>query len=97
MDGAVASMALNAAVQGGSAFSNFLPKITDVSAKNPNDESYANDIRMGEIAAITVTIGIGVIASSLCGSSVPAVTSLVMCAILVALYEIALAAHTEGK
>jgi hypothetical protein len=42
---------------------------------------------MGEIAATALTLGVGVIASSLTGSSVPAITALLVSALLVALYE----------
>jgi hypothetical protein len=42
---------------------------------------------MGEIAAVTVSMGIGLISSSLTGSPIPAVITLLVCIILVTLYE----------
>ena len=94
MDGAIMSMALSAATQGGTAFSNFLPSFSEIRKADPlTDPSVAGDVRMGEVAAITLTVGVGLIASSLTKSPIPAVTAFVMCLILVALYEYALTAN----
>lgn len=73
--------------QGISAFTTFLPKLSDVRKAGPTDIDIAADVRLGEVAAVTLTIGIGVITSSLTGSPVPAYTALLMCLVLVCLYE----------
>jgi hypothetical protein len=74
--------------QGITAFTTFLPKLSDVRKANPEtDTDTAADVRLGEIAAVTLTIGIGVITSSLTGSPIPAYTAVFMCLILVCLYE----------
>lgn len=73
--------------QGISAFTTFLPKLSEVRKAGPNDVDTAADVRLGEIAAVTLTIGIGVITSSLTGSPVPAYTAVFMCLVLVCLYE----------
>lgn len=79
--------------QGISAFTTFLPKLSDVRKANPTvDTSIAADVRLGEIAAVTLTLGIGVITSSLTGSPIPAYTALFMCAVLITLYECTLRA-----
>jgi|SRR5215211_1571005 len=76
---------------GMSAFQFFLPKLSDVrkadAVKNPE---MVGDVRMGEVAGITLCVGIGVIVSSLTGSSVPAVVAVIMATILVFVYESAL-------
>lgn len=74
-------------------FATMLPKLTDIRKADPvNNPDVAADVRMGEVASVTLTMGIGVIASSLTRSSVPTFTALVMCTILVAVYESALRA-----
>lgn len=88
MDAALFGPATLAVSQGVSAFVAFLPKFTDVRKMSPeNNPDFAADVRMGELAAGTVTMGVGLIASSLTGSPVPAWTALVVVLILVALYE----------
>lgn len=83
--------------QGISAFQAFLPKFSEVRAAHPeNNPAVAADVRMGEVAAVTVTIGMGLICSSLTGSSIPAVVSVITCGILAVLYESTLQAHDPG-
>lgn len=48
------------------------------------------DVRMGEIAASSITLGIGVIASGLSGSPIPIIVGAVMAGFLIVLYESAL-------
>lgn len=76
--------------QGVTAFTTLMPSLSDIRKADPTDTSFAADVRMGEVAAVTLTIGIGAISSSLIGSPVPAITSVFMCLILVAVYESAL-------
>lgn len=71
-------------------FQGLLPKFTDVKKGSPNDQEFCTDVRMGEIAATALTVGIGVIVSGLTGSPVPAFISVLMCAILIVMYERAL-------
>lgn len=92
MDPTVISLALSSATQSGSAFSNFLPKFSEIRKAGPDDLDMMGDVRMGEVAALTITLGIGIIASSLSQSSVPAIAAGVMCLIFVVLYEYALRA-----
>lgn len=75
-------------------FSTFLPKFSDVRAKHPGDDpAFAADVRMGEIAAVSISMGVGLIASSLTGSPIPATITLLVCLILVTLYECTLNAN----
>lgn len=76
------------------AFMSVLPKLTDIRKADPiNNPEVAADVRLGEVAGVTLTLGIGAIASSLTGSPVPALTALFMCIILVAVYESTLRAE----
>lgn len=82
-----------ALTQGISAFTTFLPPIAELRKADPMyDTSTAADVRLGEVAAVTLTVGVGVIASSLTGSPVPAFTAVVVAAALVCLYETTLRA-----
>lgn len=73
------------------AFNSLLPRLSEVRKADPvNNPDIAADVRMGEVAASALTMGVGMIASSLTQSPLPAITGLVMALILVAVYESAL-------
>lgn len=85
-----ATLAVSQAV---SAFNAFLPPIADIRKKTPEEDTeFTADVRMGEIAAVSITMGVGVIVSSLTGSSAPAVVALLCSVGLIVLYETALRA-----
>jgi flagellar basal body L-ring protein FlgH len=93
MDPAIVGPASLAISQGINSFSQFLPKLSDVRRANINDNpDVAADVRMGEIAAVTLTVGVGAIVSSLTGSSAPAVVSVLVAGTLVCVYEATLRA-----
>ena len=74
-----------------SLFQGFLPRFTDIRKENPlGNPEFVKDVRMGELAASLLTIGIGAMMSALTGSSVPAVLALITVIGLVTLYESAL-------
>lgn len=81
-----------------SGFTQFLPPLAEVrkgdAVANPD---LAGDVRMGEIAALTLTIGFGAILSSLTKSAVPAFVALLIGLILVCLYEAALSGNRPGN
>lgn len=72
------------------AFQFFLPRLSDVRKSTMDDADMVGDVRMGELAAGALCIGIGAMVSSLSGSPYPAMVSVAMTAILVCLYEAAL-------
>jgi hypothetical protein len=76
--------------QGISAFAVFLPKLTDVRKAATDDPNMAGDVRLGEVAASTLTLGIGMVCSSLTGSPVPTFTALIVSVVLIVIYESAL-------
>jgi hypothetical protein len=77
--------------QGFSAFQFFLPKLSDVRKADANiNPDIVGDVRLGEVAAFTLTVGVGAIVSSLTGSPVPAFVSLLIGLILIVVYETAL-------
>lgn len=77
-----------AITQGISNFHSFLPPISEIRKKNPQDNpDFAADVRMGELAAVSTTVGIGAIASSLMGDPLPTYVAIIVSALLVVLYE----------
>lgn len=79
-----------AAGQAFSSFATFLPRLSDIRKADPGDPGMMGDVRLGEVAACAVSIGIGVIASSLSGSPVPMYAAAFISVILIAVYESAL-------
>lgn len=90
VDPAIIGITMQAVSQAASAFSLYVPKLTDIRKASPNDPSMAGDVRMGEVAAVTLTLGVGVIASGLTGSPVPTFIAGFMCLVMIVLYESAL-------
>lgn len=80
---------LLAATQAITAFSTFLPPISEV-RRSSGDPEFAADVRMGEVAAVLLTVGVGVVASSIVGTAVPLAISVFSAVLLVVLYETAL-------
>lgn len=72
-----------------SAFMGFLPKFSEIRRADPNDEGMNKDILLGQIAAVAVSVGTGVIVSSLTGSPIPAFVAVLMCVILLGCYNAA--------
>lgn len=94
-DPAVIGPATLSMTQSLSLFNQFLPSFTQISSADPNDTAIVRDVRMGELAAVMMTLGIGGMTSALTGSSVPAVIAGLTCLGLVVLYETALKATGE--
>jgi hypothetical protein len=72
------------------AFQFFLPRLSDVRKSTMDDVDMVGDVRMGEVAASALCIGIGAMVSSLSGSPYPALVSVLTAGVLVVLYETAL-------
>lgn len=83
-----ASLALG---QGVGAFSMFLPRLSDVRKTDPaTDHSMVADVRVGEIAAVALTVGVGAVITALTKDNTPIIVSLVVAVGLVVIYETAL-------
>lgn len=96
MDGAVIGAATLSMTQALSLFQSFLPRFSEISAADPSkDPATVRDVRMGELAAVMMTLGIGGMTSALTGSSVPAVVAGITCMGLIGVYEYALR-NVEG-
>lgn len=73
-----------------SSFSQFLPRLSEVRKASRDDADMVGDVRLGEVAASAISIGIGVIASSLSGSPIPMYVCAFIAVILICVYESAL-------
>lgn len=74
-----------------SSFSTFLPRLSEVRKANAGAEpGMVGDVRLGEVAATAIALGVGVIASSLSRSPVPMYAAAFVALILIAVYEVAL-------
>lgn len=82
-----ASMVLGQTI---SSFTTFLPPLAEVRKAGPDDADIAGDVRLGEIAASAVAIGVGAIASSLLGDPTPTLIAALVAFALILVYETAL-------
>jgi len=89
--GQEASALLLSVTQSIAVFTALLPPFAEVRKGNKADPSIRDDVRMGEVAASALVIGIGVIASGVAGSPTPAMASIACAGVLVFMYETVLA------
>lgn len=82
----ITSVSLLALTSSVSMFSTFLPEFREV-RKSKGEPSFVNDVRMGEVAAVGLTLAIGISASALTNSPVPAGAAVVAALTLVIMYE----------
>lgn len=68
-------------------FTALLPPFAEVRKADKTDQDMMNDVRLGELAASALVIGIGMIASGVAGSPAPVLASAVCAVALVGMYE----------
>jgi hypothetical protein len=73
-----------------SAFTTFLPPLSTVRKATAEDTDVIGDVRLGEVAAVTVSLGTGAIVASITGSPLPILAGAIMALVLVCVYETAL-------
>jgi len=94
----VASTSLLTITAGVSIFNSFCPPLHEVRRATGKDNGIINDTRVAEIAAVSLTVAIGMIGSGLTKSPVPGVLAILAAAALVAMYEGVLRTQpTENK
>jgi hypothetical protein len=97
-DGVVIGAATLSMTQALALFQNFLPRFSDIRSANPEiDAGIVRDVRMGELAAVLMTLGVGAMTSSLTDSPIPAVIALITSGGMVILYESALADRSANN
>lgn len=88
----VVTLALTQAV---SVFNAFLPPLTEVRRSSVGDRTALLDVRIGEVAAAAMVVGIGCVLSTLIGNSRPLVVSLLGAVGMMGVYEYALRSSND--
>jgi hypothetical protein len=86
-DPAIYGASILGVTQGFSAFIAFMPKLSEIRKASGTDIDMTADVRMAEVASCVITIGVGVVSSSLTGSPTPAIVAVLVSLVLVAMYE----------
>lgn len=84
---AAASIALGQTV---GAYAFFLPPLREVRRAGAADSAMRGDVRMGQIAAAALSLGVATILANLTGSTMPVIATAVVALIIAFLYETAL-------
>ena len=85
-----ASLAVLSMTQSVASFTTFMPKISEVRKAANTDPDIVSDVRMGEVASITTTLAVATVVSNLGKTAAPMVIAVIMCLVMVVLYELAL-------
>jgi len=80
-----------------SIFNSLCPPFHEVRQATANNPVIANDVRTAEIAAVSLTVAIGLIGSGITKSPVPAMLAIVAAGALVVMYESVLRTHPTEK
>jgi hypothetical protein len=80
------SLSMLSVTQAVAVFTALTPSISEV-RKSVNDPVLSNDVRMAETLAATIVVGIGITATMLTKSAVPATVSIAAAAMFVFMYE----------
>ena len=88
MDPSAIGPSITAMSTGIGAFGSMLPRLSDVRKTNPGDDPTTTaDVRHGEVVAVVITVGVGVLMSALTKSNVPTYVALAVAIGLVLVYE----------
>lgn len=78
-------------------YSLFLPPLTEVRRATSNDPMVRADVRTGQLGAAIVVVSIGMILSSMTNSQLPFAISVLMSAVIAAVYEFAMRNNGSGE
>jgi len=96
MSEGVASSTLLIVTASVTAFTSLLPEFSDV-RKATGQADLTNDVRLGEVAAFGMVTAIGLTATSLTKSPIPAMVGIISAVALVVMYESVLSATPKEK
>lgn len=72
-------------------FSTYMPRLSEVRRADPStDIDIVGDVRVGAIASVVGSLGVGVMVSAISGDKMPVYISLASSLILVTMYEVIL-------
>jgi hypothetical protein len=90
-DAAGTSVAASVAIgQTVAAYSFFLPRLPDVREAPRDDTTMVNNVRLGQVAAGAVSMTVAGLLTWLTRSPIPVITTLVIAAVLAAVYQVAM-------
>lgn len=72
-------------------FPAFLPRLEAVRKCGKDDRDMKGDVRLGEIAAVGIALTVGFMLTQMSGSKLPLFTATLISAVIVGVYEYALA------
>lgn len=71
-------------------FQSYMPAIAEVRKADPADKELAGDVRIGETASLAGSLAVGGIIAWITGDPTPVYVSLLVCAVMIAVYEMTL-------
>jgi hypothetical protein len=86
----IAAIAL---AQSYSQFSQYMPSLQDVRKGTTDDSALVGDVRAGEFAALVGSLLVGVIVAWIAGDPTAAYVSVLVCSVMIAMYEYVLRAN----
>lgn len=87
MEPTTVSLAMLAVTQSVTVFSSLLPPVSEVRKATSADVSVLHDVRTAEFMAAGIVVGIGLVASALTKSPVPAMVAIIGAGALLCMYE----------
>lgn len=97
MSDQIASVSLLAITSSISIFNSLCPPLHEVRQATKDNATVTNDIRVAEIASVSLTVAIGLTGSGLIKSPVPAMLSIIAAGALVVMYESVLNTYPTEK
>lgn len=86
-DSQTASLTMLAVTSSIGMYTSLLPSFSEVRKADKTDKAMVNDVRMGEIAAGALAVSIGLMASAMAGTPVPAMVAIVVAVGVTAMFE----------
>ncbi len=74
-------------------FQSYMPDIKEVRKGDPGNAELVGDVRIGEVAALTGSLAVGAIVAWITGDPTPVYVSVLVCSVMVAVYEYVLRAR----
>lgn len=86
-DNSALGISVLALTQAITVYHQFLPPLTEIRKTDVTDTTGRNDVRIGEAASFTLTLGIGAILSTMSRSKEPFIISVISAVALIGIYE----------
>lgn len=70
-------------------YATFMPPLREVRQAGPNDASMRGDVRLGQIAAGALSLGVALVLANMTGSTLPVTAAVAVALIIAIVYEAA--------